>query len=334
MLAAAGGHVHIAEILILAGADVNRLSNSGLSALCEAASNGSDEAVAVMRVLLLNGAEIDYGRPSTPLMCACVGSFSAMKTLLDGGADPNATRPRRGTALHVCVEINNLPGARLLFACGADPSIPGPQRTNGTPGLSALELAQTKGLKAIVALLTNTPFSQVNNGRERILDLLDEVSSDENYKLRPGATVDLVEEFQSTIDLDVPQLLLDMYWRADGQEPSADLPLLSATDYNLPRRGFFFLQLSEVLTDWRNLTKALERGTFDHNRNLNPDPGVKRAWWDKRWIPLFYDRNGTYVCLDFAPTEEGTAGQIILFEHDSPRRRLLAINIELFFSKE
>src|SRR4051812_22928571 len=65
MCAADHGEVEVAVALVEAGADVNRLDVSGLSALCEAARNGSDEAIAIMRVLIRAGADIEGGGPST-----------------------------------------------------------------------------------------------------------------------------------------------------------------------------------------------------------------------------------------------------------------------------
>src|SRR5262249_47915796 len=143
-----------------------------------------------------------------------------MEMLLDAGANPNATRPRRGTALRICVEKNDIPSVRLLVARGADPSLEGPIFHDGTQGPSALELARRKDRKEILAILTGTPFVFANNGRERILQLIEDASFDEtNYRLRSGASPQLVDEFLTAVDVDIPKLLLDMYWRADGQDP-------------------------------------------------------------------------------------------------------------------
>src|SRR5262245_12890748 len=61
MCAADRGEVEVAAALMEAGADVNRLNASGLSALCEAARNGSDEAMAIMRMLIRAGADVEGG---------------------------------------------------------------------------------------------------------------------------------------------------------------------------------------------------------------------------------------------------------------------------------
>ena len=331
--AAAAGRADVAGILLDAGADANRLDSAGMSALCEAASNGSDEAIEVMQLLLKYGADIEGGRPSTPLMSSCPDSLAAMECLLDAGADPNATRPRRGTALRICVEKEEVAAVGLLVARGADPSIVGPILQDGTTAPCALDLATQKDLKEIVAILTRTPFELVNNGRETVLQLLEEASSDEtNYYLLPGAPPDLIDEYLSAVGNDVPGLLLEMYRRADGQDSLALLPLLPQTDYH-KNRGWYFLPIREALTDWRSMTEALENGAFEAQRNLKSDPGISKAWWHRGWIPFMLDGCGGYVCFDLAPAAGGTVGQVLLFDHDSPVRRLLAKSVESFFSR-
>ena len=85
MLAALAGDVELCRLLIARDADVNK---TGWAPLHYAATNGHLE---VMRLLLDEHAYIDAASPNgtTPLMMAAhYGSASAVKLLLEAGADP------------------------------------------------------------------------------------------------------------------------------------------------------------------------------------------------------------------------------------------------------
>jgi ankyrin repeat protein len=85
MLAALAGNVELCRLLIRRDADVNK---TGWTPLHYAATNGHLE---VMRLLLDEHAYIDAASPNgtTPLMMAAhYGSASAVKLLLEAGADP------------------------------------------------------------------------------------------------------------------------------------------------------------------------------------------------------------------------------------------------------
>jgi uncharacterized protein len=84
------GRVDSAEILLKAGANVNRLGPNGYALLHYAASVGH---VGLLKLLLSHGAEVNVRGPSgdTPLHYAIRGGVAEIvKGLLDAGADPNA----------------------------------------------------------------------------------------------------------------------------------------------------------------------------------------------------------------------------------------------------
>ena len=54
------------------------------------------------------------------------------------------------------------------------------------------------------------------------------------------------------------------------------------------------------------------------------DAGLRPAWTHRGWLPVTDDGDGNHVCVDFAPGDGGTRGQVLtLLAHD-PRRTLLA----------
>ena len=74
---------------------------------------------------------------STPLHSAATsGDRQAVRTLLDGGADPNACDDRGCTPLHFALKEKHLQVARMLIAAGASLD------TADGDGVTARELAK------------------------------------------------------------------------------------------------------------------------------------------------------------------------------------------------
>lgn len=53
-------------------------------------------------------------------------------------------------------------------------------------------------------------------------------------------------------------------------------------------------------------------------------------WWNAKWIPLFHNGGGDYICYDCEGTFTGNAGQIIEFWHADNDRNIIAPNLEAF----
>ena len=96
MLASLNGHLDLVKLLISRGADVNK---PGWAPLHYAATRGH---LAIMALLLENHAYIDASSPNdtTPLMMAAFyGTPSAVKLLLEAGADPLLKNEQSLTAI-------------------------------------------------------------------------------------------------------------------------------------------------------------------------------------------------------------------------------------------
>lgn len=116
------GNVEAAELLIAAGADVNRVNALGVTALHLAGVNGDG---AMVQRLLEAGADPNSALPSgeSALMTAArTGAGAAVEALLDGGADPDAIEDNRGqTALMWAAAQGGHPDVvSLLIERGAD----------------------------------------------------------------------------------------------------------------------------------------------------------------------------------------------------------------------
>ena len=113
MLAAMGGHLELAKRLIDKGADVNK---TGWTPLHYAATRGH---TAVITLLLDHYAYIDASSPNgtTPLMMAAFyGTPSAVKVLLEAGADPMIKNDQGLSAIDFAHRNNRLDSAEIIAA--------------------------------------------------------------------------------------------------------------------------------------------------------------------------------------------------------------------------
>ena len=168
MLAAAFGTVEAMQALIDAGADVNAVSASGLTALHLSADNIQKATLLVQRGANVN-ARSQMGR--TPLIVAAAthGASGVVRMLLDKSADIQAADALGVTPLVAAAAVNDTISAKLLLGRGADVNveakIPGPSTPlmaaahNGNLELTRLFLAR----KAPVNVKSGAPGT-VKNG--------------------------------------------------------------------------------------------------------------------------------------------------------------------------
>lgn len=113
MLAALKGETLLCQVMIQKGADVNK---PGWTPLHYAATNGH---LAVMNLLLDKYAYIDAASPNntTPLMMAAhYGTPSAVKLLLEAGADPMLKNDLNLTAIDFAVRAQHMESADIIAA--------------------------------------------------------------------------------------------------------------------------------------------------------------------------------------------------------------------------
>jgi cell wall assembly regulator SMI1 len=60
---------------------------------------------------------------------------------------------------------------------------------------------------------------------------------------------------------------------------------------------------------------------------------VRQRWWDRAWIPIAADGTGDLLAVDLNPPAAGAHGQVVLFQHDTPYREVVAADVGLWLKQ-
>jgi cell wall assembly regulator SMI1 len=58
-----------------------------------------------------------------------------------------------------------------------------------------------------------------------------------------------------------------------------------------------------------------------------------KNWWNEKWLPIFHNGGGDYICYDQDGTFTGNKGQLIEFWHSDNDRNVLSPSLETLISK-
>jgi cell wall assembly regulator SMI1 len=83
---------------------------------------------------------------------------------------------------------------------------------------------------------------------------------------------------------------------------------------------------------WNVWKELLERGAFRGVVSV-PDKGVRNDWWNVKWIPVTQNSSGDHLCIDLAPAEGGTVGQMIFVWHGAPERSLVGASFQAWVER-
>ncbi|KAJ7487066.1 ankyrin repeat domain-containing protein [Mycena latifolia] len=186
--ASSNGHIHLVQLLIDAGAEINSQDDLYGHPLNAACKNGHES---VVQLLIEKGADVNAlgGRYGNALQAASIeGHAAVVQLLIQKGADVNAQGGDYGNALQAASVMGHKPVVQLLIEMGADVNAQGGDYRN------ALQAGSFDGHELVVQLLikkgvdVNAQGGDYRNalqaasvmGHESVVQLLIEKGADVN----------------------------------------------------------------------------------------------------------------------------------------------------------
>ncbi len=135
--------------------------------------------------------------------------------------------------------------------------------------------------------------------------------------LNPGASTAELKELVDAVGFEPHNELCELLQINNGQRGFGS-PILG---------GFYFFSIQQILNSWYEHTgiSSVEQKFDGQDDRIQPN-----VFWSKRWIPIGYAEPFELV-LDCCPTESGTNGQILFYDHESPPGPVIAHSLCGFF---
>jgi len=127
-----------------------------------------------------------------------------------------------------------------------------------------------------------------------------------------GVTRAKIKELETLIGAKLPVDFVSFYKVTDGIER-----------FDIFVEDEELLSFEGIMSEWKIWKDLYDKNTFI-DRKTQPAKGIRTDWWHPLWLPITYDGYGNHYCLDLAPAEGGTYGQIIKMWHDDTERPLIA----------
>ena len=340
------GRWEIAKLLIQSGANVKYKSHEGQTLLMNVAGKEGPHQLEAAKFFIKKGVEVDAVSKSgfTALVASIqYSSPDFTKFLIKQGANPNR-QTGFGTPLAVAIDSSKPKQIQCLLDAGAD--IKQVNKDGADPnyiGKTALEIAtylleEGHGGKNMVTMLkaaeSGTPFksnkkkrtktSTIKKSWERIESALDKHPAIKK-SLKKGATEKAISKVEKQVNVKLPADVQTSLKTHDGQKDSASLYMDSDNG------EFYLMPATEIASEWKMWQKLVKYGEFDDQTSC-PDKGVSDEWYNLGWIPLLSNGGGDSICVDLAPAKGGKKGQVILMNHESSARKLLAGSFKEFLS--
>ncbi|MDI2127608.1 ankyrin repeat domain-containing protein [Yinghuangia seranimata] len=355
MIAAMNGNPSLVEFLISRGANVNLRETGDFdtgTSLTHAVE--SDEPAAIVPLLLSAGADPDLPRPDgwTPLVLAAYfGHTEVVRALLAAGAS-TAPSIHDGTvnALGVAEERGHATIARLLRDHGApQPAEPHMEHlaaaladittwcaTHAAPlGRAPHDRGRIAGAPRTTAGMTANPTVEADDLGALTARLQTLVSDITDWLA--GHAAPAHAQLTASLGPAGPDAVTKLE-DAVGEFLTADFRAYLRLFGGHAGLGVFEyegLSVAGMMERRRSLEQLRETGTFDTwpPRELDPERArVRFAWWHPGWVPFAADGGGNLWCIDLAPPEHGTRGQVFAWEEHAGPLNPRASSFERFLS--
>lgn len=92
-------------------------------------------------------------------------------------------------------------------------------------------------------------------------------------------------------------------------------------------RGDDFRFFPDAKACWKTYRAWIDLIEDMEGMPLETDAGIREVPFHQQWVPIAEAGNGDVLCVDLAPTEEGTPKQVIFVAHDEEYRTLVAESV-------
>lgn len=161
--------------------------------------------------------------------------------------------------------------------------------------------------------------------------------------LRPGASSTALQELEDTIELKLPEDLVQSLSIHDGDTTNEDAwkrrqeIQAGKEPVTLDREGIVcglqLLSVREILEQW-TAWRSVEQDWDDTDDEYESEPAesISAKYCCKGHIPLVHDFGGNHIGVDLMPGPKGKRGQVITFGRDEDLRFVVADNWAQFLT--
>lgn len=130
--------------------------------------------------------------------------------------------------------------------------------------------------------------------------------------LNSGADQGIVHELEKMIKTALPESF-KVYLKSNNGQFGRTGPVLMQ-DWEL-------MGIEFIIKTWKKQNEI-----FAEENYVRKDETEKTQsfWWDEKWLPIASNGGGDYLCIDLNPGSKGKLGQIIVFWHSNPFRKVIA----------
>lgn len=149
--------------------------------------------------------------------------------------------------------------------------------------------------------------------------------------LRPGASREQLDALKQSLPA-VPAEVLEHLGCHDGQDPWIPMFHIPGLPTPVPPMveepgsdnvGFAFFSAEDIEGTCAAMAHQQKQGIHKKTKFTNSDGRVRPVFWVDQWVPVATRARADKLCLDFAPADKGTVGQLILHPFGQTEREVV-----------